>query len=308
MQGCRRVLANLHWRFAGLPSLAEGRPDLVAQIYLEKYPGFDPNRVTLGSPARVVWLCKCRACGAPHKWSARVKDRAREGKGCPFCTNRQPCQCNSLKAVFPDVAAEWHASKNGQISPKDVLPNSKRKVWWMCRVHSSHPPWQAAVAARVHPKHPSSCPVCGSAARVRSHSKRGSLVQERPDLAGQWHPIRNSSLTAHDITCGSSRLVWWHCPKSNCQHPHEWQARVHHRDALDSGCPFCSNRQVCPCRSLAATHPDVAAQWHPTKNDSLMPEQVSSKSNKRVWWQQMRPDGDMHEWAVRVSDRVRRQI
>lgn len=37
-------------------------------------------------------------------------------------------------------------------------------------------------------------------------------------------------------------------------------------------------------RSLVEAYPDIAKYWHPTKNGTLMPENVSPGSNKNVWW------------------------
>ena len=36
-------------------------------------------------------------------------------------------------------------------------------------------------------------------------------------------------------------------------------------------------------RSLAACNPDVAAEWHPSRNDRT-PVQVTARSGERVWW------------------------
>ena len=48
-------------------------------------------------------------------------------------------------------------------------------------------------------------------------------------------------------------------------------------------------------KSLAETHPELATEWHPTKN-SLLPWQVSAGSNKKVWWKcEKGPD---HEWEA----------
>ena len=36
-------------------------------------------------------------------------------------------------------------------------------------------------------------------------------------------------------------------------------------------------------KSLAETHPEVAKQWHPTKNGDLTPYDVTKGMNKKVW-------------------------
>ncbi|MBF0217854.1 MAG: zinc-ribbon domain-containing protein [Candidatus Omnitrophica bacterium] len=40
---------------------------------------------------------------------------------------------NNLLLVNPSLAKEWHPTKNGKLTPKDVTPGSDRKVWWQCK-------------------------------------------------------------------------------------------------------------------------------------------------------------------------------
>ena len=35
--------------------------------------------------------------------------------------------------MFPEIAKEWHPTKNGKLTPRDVTPGSSHhKVWWLC--------------------------------------------------------------------------------------------------------------------------------------------------------------------------------
>ena len=47
-----------------------------------------------------------------------------------------------------------------------------------------------------------------------------SLLRNNSELAKEWHPTKNGSLTPADLTLGSNKRVWWICSKG-----HEWQAR-----------------------------------------------------------------------------------
>lgn len=38
----------------------------------------------------------------------------------------------SLAKADPEIAAQWHPTKNGSITPADVRPNSFKKRWWKC--------------------------------------------------------------------------------------------------------------------------------------------------------------------------------
>ena len=57
--------------------------------------------------------------------------------------------------------------------------------------------------------------------------------------------------------------------------------------------------------SLAETHPSLAAEWHPTKNSGLTPEQVTYGSGKKVWWRkECVADQPAHEWQSTIANRT----
>ncbi|MFR6377400.1 MAG: zinc-ribbon domain-containing protein [Oscillospiraceae bacterium] len=39
---------------------------------------------------------------------------------------------NDLAAKAPDVAAQWHSTLNGNLTPEMVTPGSHRRVCWQC--------------------------------------------------------------------------------------------------------------------------------------------------------------------------------
>ena len=55
--------------------------------------------------------------------------------------------------------------------------------------------------------------------------------------------------------------------------------------------------------NLAVQRPDIAAEWHPTKNFNLTPKDVTYASGKKVWW--LCPNG--HEYYSRVADRTNKE-
>lgn len=52
--------------------------------------------------------------------------------------------------------------------------------------------------------------------------------------------------------------------------------------------------------SLADLYPDVAAQWHPSRNAPLTPHEVRPGSHKRVWWKNSAGE----EWESTVYNRT----
>lgn len=53
---------------------------------------------------------------------------------------------------------------------------------------------------------------------------------------------------------------------------------------------------------IATTHPEIAAQWHPTLNEDLTPFDITYGSGKKVWW--VCDKG--HEWEASVLNRTKR--
>ena len=54
-------------------------------------------------------------------------------------------------------------------------------------------------------------------------------------------------------------------------------------------------------KSLSYLFPDLAKQWHPTKNGPLLPEHFTPGSEKKVWWQNYLG----HEWQATICSRIR---
>ena len=123
-----------------------------------------------------------------------------------------------------------------------------------------------------------------------------SLLYHYPDIAKEWHPTKNNNLTPDKISYGSQIKVWW---LGKCGH--EWQMRVHTRTTNQGGCPYCNhNKVLIGFNDLQSQFPDMAKEWHPTKNGNLKPTDFTSGSHKRIWW--LGKCG--HEWQVSVYSRT----
>ena len=114
------------------PSFAESKHPLLAEWDHKENAaqGHFPDKIRLRSHKQISWFCtKCPA-GQDHRWSAVAADRTgRIQAGCPFCSGRSACRCNSLQALYPDIAAEWDCTRNlGQ--PSDYPAGSKFAAWW----------------------------------------------------------------------------------------------------------------------------------------------------------------------------------
>ena len=263
--------------------IADQRLDLLTEWDGEKNAPLSPWTVSYGSKKRVWWRC-----AKGHVWEAPVFTRS-AGHGCPYCKNQKLLKgFNDLAAQYPELAKEWHPTRNGELSPEDVSSGANRKVWWRCaRGHE----WQAAVVARAAGN---GCPICANKSVETGFNDLATL---EPELAAQWHPSRNGRLTPEQVGSGSQKKVWWRCEKG-----HEWSSQIASRVCGGAGCPVCSGKRVVAGENdLATFAPVLAAQWHPTKNAPLTPEQVRPLSNKKVWWRCEKG----HEWKTSINHRMR---
>ncbi len=266
----------------GETDLAAVHPHLAAQWHPTKNGELRPEEVLPGSHRKVWWLCE-----HGHAWQAAIRSRA-GGCGCPVCANRAIGADNSLAVTHPEPAAQWHPTKNGALTPDQVVAGSTRKVWWVCE--QGHE-WPAQIASRA--LEGKGCPYC---AGRQVWPGFNDLASRRPELAAQWHPTRNLPLLPTQVTPCSNRKVWWRCDKG-----HDYRAYINHRSSMDSGCPYCANRKVLPgFNDLATVEPAVADQWHPTLNGALTPQMVTAGSRKRVWWEC--PLG--HTWKAVIYSRA----
>ncbi|MBQ3015691.1 MAG: hypothetical protein IJD79_02815 [Clostridia bacterium] len=202
----------------------------------------------------------------------------------------------SLAEHNPGLLSEWHPTKNTAITPQNISYGSAIKVWWKC---SCGHEWEATPNHRSRGR---GCPECAKNQRAITKRKnivatRGSLADKNPDLAREWHPTKNGTLTPYDISVNSPERVWWQCIKDK---RHEWDAPVNSRNS-GVGCPVCSgHRLMVGVNDLATLRPEIAVQWHPTKNGELSPTDIIAGTDKSVWWQCEKG----HEWQARINNRI----
>ena len=122
-------------------------------------------------------------------------------------------------------------------------------------------------------------------------------IKEMDTLLAEWDWEKNTQdgISPDRISHGSTRKVWWKCSKG-----HGWQTSPNNR-GKGQGCPVCAGRKVLAGdNDLRTRFPAIAAEWS-SKNFGIRPEEVTSGSNKRVWW---RCSVCGHEWQTSVANRT----
>jgi hypothetical protein len=204
------------------------------------------------------------------------------------------------------VETEWHTEKNPKPF-RDYFRSSTYKAWWRdtCKCGEIHE-WQTGIKCRSKIGG-SNCPYCANIPKKLCRCK--SLEYLFPEVAKEWHPTKNT-VKPNEVFAKTGKKVWWLCDKTKCIHPHEWEAGIVERTGNGQGCPWCAKNhapRMCNCFSLLKTYPDIAKEWHPTKNKELeskgiTSDTISAKGGCRVIWWLCRKG---HEWSSRIADRTR---
>lgn len=217
-------------------SLAEIRPDVVKCWDYSKNENLSPNMFTVSSNQIVHW--KCPDCG--HEWQCSINSMTRPGRyGCAECsksrrgvsfTKQVVKRVGSLAETMPELAKEWHPTKNGALTPNDISAGRFQTVWWLCP-RCGHE-WKASPNNR---KKGVGCPCC--CGRVPK-SGVNDLATLHPELMKEWDYQKNTDMDPSKLLSGSGKKAWWRC--SRCGH--EWETIIANR-TKGHGCPKCSKRK-----------------------------------------------------------------
>jgi DNA-directed RNA polymerase subunit RPC12/RpoP len=130
---------------------------------------------------------------------------------------------DTLATRRPDLVAQLHPSRNGDLDGAALPICSGRTLWWRC-AECGHE-WQARVIDRRRTTPPAPCPACSrrrAAGKLRSVTPQRSLAALHPTLAAGLHPTRNDAVDLAGLGAGSKQRVWWRCAACG----HEWQRVV----------------------------------------------------------------------------------
>ena len=257
-------------------------PKLAQEWHPTKNGRLTPQDVSYGSCRKAWWLC---SKNKNHEWEAQIKRRT-EGNSCPYCAGQKVDNSNCLATINPQLAKEWHPTKNGQLTPQDVTIGADLEIWWICSQNNHHE-WKSYLYSRSTG---TSCPFCAG----KKVDESNCLATVNSKLAKEWHPTKNGTLTARDVTSSSGKKVWWKCLKNN---NHEWESTVDNR-RKGNGCPYCSSKKVDSSNCLETINPQLTTEWHPIKN-KLTPKDVTANSNRKAWWKCEKG----HEWEANISNR-----
>lgn len=198
---------------------------------------------------------------------------------------RDPVGTNSVQELIEDAESRQRRTRRSRHGIGNARRyRSRRAVYAAQRAAAGLPP-----APQGRPR----------ATRAAVGSVAGKTVADFPWLVAEFRPALNGGLRPDQVPAGTGNKVVWKCDRAP---DHEWPAQVRSRTIRGAGCPFCANRRVAPSGSFATTHPDIAAEWHPTRNGPRTPLDFTFGSHHEAWWQC--PKAKTHVYPARISSRT----
>ena len=155
----------------GENDLASQFPQVAQEWNAAKNAPLTAQQVSAYSNLRVWWVCNLG-----HEWKTLIAARTHNMTGCPYCSERMVLAgFNDLQTCEPAVAAQWHPTLNGALTPADVTCGSKKRVWWQC---SEGHVWRAVVYSRTGSRK-CGCPVCAGRVKQSKQIKYRKIIGEQ---------------------------------------------------------------------------------------------------------------------------------
>lgn len=196
---------------------------LYPELMLEWDPSneLDPKRLSKSSNKKVMWICK-----EGHKFTTSVYQRTTNNYNCQECKTINALAENSLSVKYPELAAEWHPTKNGVHTPQNVTLGMRLRAAWICK--EGHE-WTAFVYSRT--KCQTKCQMCAANKLLETNN----ITILAPQILDSWDYDKNKVITPYDVTPGAATVVFW-----KCKDGHSWEESVHARIKTgDAVCPEC---------------------------------------------------------------------
>lgn len=285
------ILEILKYRIIKLEdSLAFLYPDISKEWHPSLNNGLKPENVLPGTSLKVWWRCS-----KGHEWKGSVVTRTK-GHGCDICAREQrkityhSVRLQTRKLLIGcDCVLDWDYTKNNH-GPEYYTKGSGEKVWWKC--HKCGHEWKTAICNRTR-DYKNGCPACSNRIVVKG---KNDIQTTNPELMKEWDWELNKGIDPSTVAQWSHEKYWWKCSKCGYQYQSTPSNRVYGK-----GCGCCAGRIVVPgINDLATTRPDIAIDWHPSKNGTLKPTDVTKGRRDMVWWK-CHVCG--HEWQDTLTHR-----
>ena len=300
-----------------------------------------PADYSAKSNKKVHW--KCYKCG--NKWIESIGARM-SGNGCRVCSNRKIIAgINDLATTDPEIASQWHPTKNGNLKPSQFSRGSSIRIWWICKKGHEY---QSTILNRTGKnKKGNDCPVCNSGTQT-SFSEQAVYYYVKKQFPDAINRYKSDFLGKMELDIFIPSIKWaieydgraWHTKENKAREIKKYKIckeqgiklyRIKESPLSNDGTETCDKAlfteriwdknnlsqaitfllrdfsifiTTFPIdvdverdkfeiskyldriieHSFAEEYPNLAKEWHPVKNASLKPDMFRSGSNRKFWW------------------------
>jgi hypothetical protein len=252
----------------GKNDLATTHPSLALEWHPEKNRPLTPQDVTYGSGKKLWWLCPYS-----HEYQATMLHRA-HGTNCPKCNNGRQTSFSEqaiyfyVKKLYPDALNRYSADFLERMELDIYIPSVKLAIEYDGEA------WHKPHALGREKRKYQLCKENG----IKLIRVREKMPEFPSDIA--------------DDMFGMDRLYE---PK-NLELMLYWLLkRINYKDSWMLSCPvdinisrdrpsILSYKTDLKAKSLKYLNPEIANEWHPTKNGSQLPEHFQPGSTFKAWW------------------------
>jgi len=240
-----------------------------------------PEEVGKGSPLK-FWF-KCNKCN--HTFEKSLDNIVTKNSWCPYCTNYQICDDNNCdycfnKSFASHIRAEsW--SKNNDLSSRQVMKMSDKKVWFIC-IDCDH-----SFKTQVKCMSKNGCPYCTKSGHILCHNNMCDLCYKKSFAScwRNWWWSNKNKEEPRNIAKYSGKKYWFDC--DICYH--SFEATISH---ISNGkwCPYCcaSSDKLCNdnncehCFKKSFASHNKSRYW--SKKNTISSRQITIGSSKKFWF------------------------
>jgi hypothetical protein len=214
----------------------------------------------------------------------------KEPFGCPYCSKGSRRivikGATDFFTIVPKAKEMWDWDKNKKLNPYALLPNSRKKAFFLCEEGHSF------IKELNNFTRSQRCPVCFEINKM--------YVNKYPHILKQWDYQKNKQFNVRATLAMSQEVVWWRCDKCG----YEWKAQIKSRRDSKGECPSCETRIVIVegTNDLFSVVPQLRSIYDFEKNKGIDPKQISLSFNQPLWWKCQECG---YNWKSNVSTRIK---
>ena len=278
--------------FTGINDLCTTHPDLAKEWDYEENGDLLPQNVSYGMGKKVGWKCS-----VGHKYKATILHRS-SGTNCPVCNSgRQTSFAEQtvyyyIKKLFPNAINRYKDIFDNGMEIDIYIPDIRYAIeydgsFWHKSSKYDREKKKYEICQFNHIK------------LIRIKATKDGGFSDVMCYADDTLFLKEDDTTALQLLIQDLYFKLSNLSMPSTHPMIRWRETVETVNVERDRYKILDYRSNI-CDSFEYNYPQLAAEWHPTKNGDLTPNQFKSKSSFVAWWKCSKCD---YEWRTSISNR-----